>query len=93
METNIVMAKRVLMLNRQSEKSYGLFIPNYNKETGEISGGHGVYWFPKSLATLVPTGKEFFTEIEYIVTAPEWLFIKQRITDYEIVEMPVRGSN
>lgn len=87
-----IMAKRVLMLNRQSEKSYGFFIPTFDA-TGKVIAGNGVYWFPKSLATLVDTGKKFFTEVVYEVTAPEWLFIKQRITDYEIVEMPVRGSN
>jgi hypothetical protein len=41
---------------------------------------------------LVDTGKRFFKEVVYEVTAPEWLFVKQRITDYEIVEMPIRGS-
>lgn len=91
MEKNVVMAKCVLMLNRQSEKSYGFFIPNF-KEDGTISRGHGVYWFPKSLTILVDTGKLFFKEVVYEVIAPEWLFVKRRITDYEIVEMPIRGS-
>ena len=58
------LAKKVFLLNRQSEKSYGFFIPSY-KETGEISGGHGVYWFPKSLVTsMEPTGKLFFIEVQ-----------------------------